>query len=84
MKVAEGSYLEASELRSVPGVVDAVREAWPYTGSPEREGMTRLALESASVLGARPRISRGLEGGRWCVLSTEVADDEMSMQGWCS
>jgi hypothetical protein len=52
--------------------------------SPERKGITRLTLEAASALGAIPRILWGFEGGRWYVLSTEMVEDEKSVQGWYS
>jgi hypothetical protein len=51
---------------------------------PERKGITRLTLEAALALGARPRILWGLEGGRWYILSTEMVEDEKAEQGWLS
>jgi Pyruvate phosphate dikinase, AMP/ATP-binding domain len=52
--------------------------------SPERKGITRLTLEAASALEAIPRTLWGFEGGRWYVLSTEMVEDEKSVQGWYS
>jgi hypothetical protein len=52
--------------------------------SPERKGITRLTLEAPSALGAVPRILWGFEGSRWYVLSTEMVEDERSVQGWYS
>jgi hypothetical protein len=50
--------------------------------SPERRGITRLALEAASALGAsRRRFFWGLEGGVWYVLSTEIAGDVGPVEG---
>jgi len=52
--------------------------------SPERKGITRLTLEAASALVAIPRILCGFEGSRWYLLSTEMVEDEKSVQGWYS
>jgi hypothetical protein len=47
----------------------------------ERQSITHLTLEAASVLGTNAKIWWGLEGGRWYVVSTEMADDEKSVKG---
>jgi hypothetical protein len=39
------------------------------------QGITRLTLEAASVLGTNAKIWWGLDGGRWYVLSTETVED---------
>ena len=63
----------------------ALYEVEPAGGEgPERKGITRLALEAASVLGDRPRILWGLEDAQWYVLSTEMREDENLVQGWFS
>lgn len=51
---------------------------------PERRGTIHITLETGAALGARPRIVWGLEGSIWYVLSTELAEDEKSVQGWFS
>ena len=53
-------------------------------GGEGNQGMTHLTLEAASVLGTNAKIMWGLEGGRWYILSTEMVEDEKSVQEWLS
>ncbi|HEX5847901.1 MAG TPA: hypothetical protein VFY59_01795 [Rubrobacter sp.] len=72
-----------------PGVDDrlgemkvALYDVEPFGAeSPERNGITLLTLEAASVLGASRGIFWGLEGGMWYVLSAEMEGDEGPVQG---
>ena len=50
----------------------------------QRQSITCLTLEAASLLGTNAKILWGLEGGRWYVLSTNMLDDKKSIQGWLS
>jgi len=51
---------------------------------PERKSIAGLTRKAASVLGMNAKIWWGLEGGRWYVLSTELAEDAKSVQGQLS
>ena len=82
------STVETASVETPPGVGDpsgeqkvALYDVEPAGGEgSERKGINHHTLEAASVLGDRPRILWGLEGGQWYVLSTEMVEDERSVE----
>ena len=74
---------ESKHLSTTTGELYDVEPVGERAG-PERKSIAGLTLEAASVLGMNAKIWWGLEGGRWYVLSTELAEDAKSVQGQLS
>jgi hypothetical protein len=78
--VSVGGAREGKHMGSKMGALYVVEPAGERAG-PERKSIAHLTRKAASVLGMNAKIWWGLEGGRWYVLSTELAEDAKSVQG---
>jgi hypothetical protein len=79
--VSVGGTREVEHSSTERGVLYDVEPVGGERTDPERKCIARLTLEAGSVLGKNAKIWWGLEGDRWYVLSTEVAENEESAQG---
>jgi len=81
--VSVGGAEEGEHSSTKRGALYDVEPVGGERAGPERKSIARLTLEAASVLGMNAKIWWGLEGDRWYVLSTEVAEDGISVEGEC-